>query len=72
MENNNIEIARELFKDYPDVVTTKECAAMLRVCTKTVRGLVNAGKLHTIHITRKKLITKSSVIDCVISNISIA
>ena len=71
-KNNTYEITTELFKDYPDVVTTKECAAMLRICTKTVYELVNAGKLQKIQISRKLLITKRSVIDCVNSSMNIA
>lgn len=64
---NDIINTRGLFADYPDVVTTKQCAEMLRICNKTVYALINEGKLKKLPIKHKNRILKMSIIEYVLN-----
>lgn len=51
-----------MFKNYQDVVTTREAQEMLRIGRRGVYALITAGKLDARKIGRKYRILKSSII----------
>ena len=57
--NNN----KELFHEYPDVVTTKDVQQMLHVGRNSVYQLLKENKIKTIKIGKKYVIPKKSVIN---------
>lgn len=61
---------RSLFKDYPDVVGTKDVCSMLCIGRKKVYALIKSGKLKTIPCSKAVKIPKLYVIDYILSNYS--
>lgn len=59
---------KELFKDYPDVVTLKQFRQMLGgIGDSTARKLMRAGLVKHFYINHTYLIPKTYVIDYVLS-----
>lgn len=56
------EYAKNL-RSYPDALTVKEAAEILRVCTKTVYKIINSRELPAVKIGREMRIAKSNIID---------
>lgn len=48
---------------YPEALTVKEAAEILRVCTKTIYKIINSGELSAVKIGREMRIAKSNIID---------
>lgn len=48
---------------YPDALTVKEAAEILRVCTKTIYKIINSGELPAVKAGREMRISKSNIID---------
>ncbi|MDE6579200.1 MAG: helix-turn-helix domain-containing protein [Ruminiclostridium sp.] len=51
------------FHSYPEALTVKETAEILRVCTKTIYKIINSGELPAVKIGREMRIAKSNIID---------
>ena len=56
------EYAKSL-RSYPEALTVKEAAEILRVCTKTIYKIINSGDLPAVKIGREMRIAKSNIID---------
>ena len=61
METDNQ--TKELFKDYNDVVTIEEIMKMLHIGRSSVYELLQNGKLYSVKIGKKYIVTKQSVIN---------
>lgn len=48
---------------YPDALTVKEAAEILRVCTKTIYKIINSRELPAVKVGREMRISKSNIID---------
>lgn len=48
---------------YPEALTVKEAAEILRVCTKTIYKIINSGELPAVKVGREMRIAKSNIID---------
>ena len=59
MENNN----KDIFKDYPDVITVEDLQNMLHIGRNTTYGILKDGAIKTIKIGKKYIIPKQSVIE---------
>ena len=59
MENNN----KDIFKNYPDVVTVEDLQNMLHIGRNTAYGMLKDGAIKTIKIGKKYIIPKQSVIE---------
>jgi excisionase family DNA binding protein len=59
MENNN----KDIFKNYPDVVTVEDLQNMLHIGRNTAYGILKDGAIKTIKIGKKYIIPKQSVIE---------
>ena len=59
MENNN----KDIFKDYPDVITVEDLQNMLHIGRNTAYGILKDGAIKTIKIGKKYIIPKQSVIE---------
>ncbi len=59
MENNN----KDIFKNYPDVVTVEDLQNMLHIGRNTAYGILKDGAIKTIKVGKKYIIPKQSVIE---------
>ena len=59
MENKN----KDIFKNYPDVVTVEDLQNMLHIGRNTAYGILKDGAIKTIKIGKKYIIPKQSVIE---------
>lgn len=48
---------------YPEALTVKEAAEILRVCTKTIYKIIDSGELSAVKVGREMRIAKSNIID---------
>ena len=62
-EDYNMTKKKNVFSEYPDVLTVQQLAAMLRISTKTAYKLVNDGEIKSITIGRNYKIAKVFVLD---------
>ena len=56
-----INFVRVRFRDYPPVMTVKDTAKCLGVCTKIIYILIRRGDITAIKIGRQYLISKESL-----------
>lgn len=61
MEVNSQDVYRLVFKDYPDILDTKQVGDLLDVSSKTVYKLLKEGSLSSIKVGREYRIPKYEV-----------
>jgi excisionase family DNA binding protein len=54
---------RKPFSSYPDLLTAREVAEMLRVGMNTVYDLLNCGQIPAVRVGHSYRITKASVLE---------
>lgn len=67
LEVDNISNEREMFKDYPDVVTIDDLQAMLHIGRNTAYKVLQDDLIKALRIGKKYIIPKTSVINFVSS-----
>ena len=62
-----VDLDREIpmFPDYPDALSLKEMCALLKICTKTGRQLLNSGKIRSLRVGRSFVVPKLCLISFV-------
>ena len=58
-----IDLTRVRFRDYPPMMTVKDTAKCLGICTKTVYTLIQHGDITAVKIGREYLLSKESLKD---------
>lgn len=56
-----IDFARVRFRDFPPMITVKDSAECLGVCTKTIYIMIRHGDITAVKIGRRYLISKESL-----------
>lgn len=51
-----------MFHEYPDIMSVKQAAAALQVCTKSIYKLVNENIIPVVRIGKKILIPKYALV----------
>ncbi|WP_295197432.1 helix-turn-helix domain-containing protein [Ruminococcus sp.] len=57
------EHAYEMFSKYDDIVSVEDVMEMLHLGRVTVYNLLKSGRIHTLRVGKKYVISKKSVID---------
>lgn len=57
------EHAYEMFPKYDDIVSVEDVIEMLHLGRVTVYNLLKSGRIHTLRVGKKYVISKKSVID---------
>nr|WP_176789754.1 helix-turn-helix domain-containing protein [Ruminococcus bromii] len=57
------EHAYEMFYKYDDIVSVEDVMEMLHLGRVTVYNLLKSGRIHTLRVGKKYVISKKSVID---------
>lgn len=57
----------EMFSKYDDIVSVEDVMKMLHLGRVTVYNLLKSGRIHTLRVGKKYVITKKSVIDFLVA-----
>lgn len=55
-------VLKEIFSEYPDVISVKEMQKMLRIGKNKAYELINTGRIASVKIGKKNCIPKTEVI----------
>ena len=58
--------AREMFSDYPDLLTTADVASLTGLSVQTIRNEINNGHLPGCRIGRKLYVPKQALIEYIL------
>lgn len=63
--NERQQDSKEMFANYPDLLTTKQAKTLLHIANNKMYDLLKNGEIESMRIGKSHRITKSSIIDYV-------